>query len=74
MKAHERLRRGLVVDDAGYFSRRASEEREAAMKAANPNARQAHLDLATRYEDLAQSITAREQYLGLRLVRGSLAS
>ena len=53
--------------DAAYFDRRASQEREAAMKAAHPKARQAHLDLAARYDDLAHSITAREKYLGLDL-------
>lgn len=53
--------------DATYFSRRASDERAAAMKAAHPKARQAHLDLAHRYDDLAHSITAREKHLGLDL-------
>jgi len=39
--------------DAVYFSRRRSEELLAATKAADPRARQAHLDLADRYEELA---------------------
>jgi len=60
--------------DAAYFSRRASEERTAAMKAAHPNARQAHIDMAGRYDDLARSITERSRYLELHLVKGSVAS
>lgn len=51
--------------DVAYFTRRAGEERVAAMKAAHASARQAHLDLAGRYDDLARSITTRESYLGL---------
>ena len=31
------------------------------MKAAHPAARQAHLDLAGRYDDLAQSIAAQDR-------------
>ena len=42
--------------DAFYFSRRGSEERAAATKAADPRARQAHLDLANRYDELASAI------------------
>lgn len=56
-----------VEGDAAYFSRRASEERAAAMKAAHPKARKAHLDMAGRYDDLAHSITARDRHLGLDL-------
>jgi hypothetical protein len=39
--------------DKAYFSRRAQEERIAATKATHRGAREAHLDLAGRYEDLA---------------------
>lgn len=42
--------------DASYFSRRASEERAAAMRAAHTAARQAHLDMARRYEEFATAI------------------
>lgn len=59
--------------DAIYFGRRASQEREAALKAAHPKARQAHLDLAARYEDLAHSIIAREKHLGLDLDNSTAA-
>ena len=63
-----------MEDDATYFSRRASEERTVAMKAAHPSARRAHLELAQRYDDLARSITARHQYLGLHLFNDCLVS
>lgn len=39
--------------DAVYFTRRAREEREAAMKAAHPQAREAHLQLSRRYDQVA---------------------
>lgn len=42
--------------DQIYFNRRGSEERKAAEKAADPRARQAHLDLADRYDDLAAAL------------------
>ena len=42
--------------DVAYFSRRASEERAAATQAAHPAARQAHLEMARRYEEMASAI------------------
>lgn len=42
--------------DRVYFARRAAEEKAAAMRAAHPSARSAHLDLAARYSDLAEHI------------------
>lgn len=54
--------------DASYFARRAKEEREAAMKAAHPKAREAHLDMAHRYDDLADAIVSRDPGLGLQKV------
>ena len=47
-----------MEDDFAYYRRRAVDERVAAMKAAHLTARQAHLDLADRYEDLATQIEA----------------
>jgi hypothetical protein len=44
--------------DANYFSRRANEERVAAMKAAHPSARRSHLEMAERYAELASAISA----------------
>lgn len=61
-------RRGFRMEgDAAYFRRRAVDERAAALKAKHPNARQAHLDLAHRYDDLARSILERDQHLGLNV-------
>jgi hypothetical protein len=45
-----------MESDATYFRRRALEERLAAVKADNPNARRAHRELAARYDDLARGI------------------
>ena len=47
-----------MEDDFAYYGRRAADERVAAMKAAHLTARQAHIDLADRYEDLATQIEA----------------
>lgn len=47
--------------DAVYFSRRAREERAAATNAAHPAARDAHLQMAGRYEELAEAISAHER-------------
>jgi len=52
--------------DKPYFMRRASEERLAAGRAESTAARNAHLDLAARYMDLAQAIGERDRMLGLR--------
>jgi len=38
------------MDDLAYLRRRAAQEKEAAMRAAHPKARQCHLELAERYE------------------------
>lgn len=53
--------------DAGYFRRRASEERSHAVHTRHPRARQAHLEMAERYEDLVRAIVSRERHLGLGL-------
>jgi hypothetical protein len=49
--------------DAIYFGRRAREEREAALKCSHPRARQSHLDLAERYDELASAIRAHQPQL-----------
>ncbi|HEX6072118.1 MAG TPA: hypothetical protein VFY95_03835 [Sphingomicrobium sp.] len=46
-----------MENDAVYFSRRAEEERAAALQAPHAAARQAHLDLADRYDELAEAIS-----------------
>ena len=56
--------------DTAYFRRRAADERAAAMKAAHPKARDAHLEFASRYDDLANAIEGRERYLGLNQTNG----
>ncbi|MES2120272.1 MAG: hypothetical protein V4513_06800 [Pseudomonadota bacterium] len=42
--------------DREYFRRRAAEERVAAMKSPHPGARRAHLELAERYDAVAESM------------------
>jgi hypothetical protein len=54
-------------------TRRALDERTAAMRAVHPNARKAHLEMASRYDELAQSIDAREKFLGLHLDHSTAA-
>jgi len=55
--------------DAAYFSRRAREERLAANNAVSPSAREAHLEMAERYDQLAAAILSPAQR-GPRLVSG----
>jgi len=45
-----------MESDSVYFRRRAGAERVAAMKAPHPSARQAHLEMAGRYDELAQAL------------------
>ncbi len=54
-----------MESDVVYLIRRASEERVAAMRAPHPNARQSHLELAERYQEMADAIIARQQILGM---------
>jgi hypothetical protein len=44
--------------DRVYYSRRASEEREAALKAAHPRVRQAHLEMAKGYDERLAGMTS----------------
>jgi hypothetical protein len=56
--------------DAEYFRRRSVEEKTAAMKAAHPNAREAHLQMAFRYDEFASALTSHEgALLGFARVR-----
>jgi hypothetical protein len=52
--------------DGVYFARRAAEERVAAMKTAHPIARKTHLELASRYDELARAIDATARDSGLQ--------
>ncbi len=54
----------MMEGDAIYFRRRASDERAAAKRAEHPAARQAHLEMAGRYDDLASAIAVSEKELG----------
>lgn len=53
--------------DFNFFARRALQEREAGMRAADLRARRAHLDLAARYDDLVAAMLEHERRLGLPL-------
>jgi len=46
----------LAESDVEYFQRRAREERAAAKRAADVRAQQAHVELAERYEEVAEAI------------------
>ena len=50
--------------DLVYFRRRASEERTAALQVRDGRARQAHVELAERYEDLVRGIANEERRPG----------
>ena len=43
-----------MESESQYLSRRAQEEQEAAERAADPKARELHIELAGRYRDAAQ--------------------
>lgn len=57
----------MIESDVAYFRRRAAEETFAAGRADHEMARQAHLDLATRYRELVAWIIADQHRLGLDL-------
>lgn len=54
---------GVMESDSVYFRKRALEEREAALNAPHDGARQAHLDMADRYDKLATAIASGEVVL-----------
>jgi hypothetical protein len=57
--------------DAEYFRRRALQERKAGMQAAHANAREAHLQMARRYEEFASALASNEgALLGSRQLAG----
>jgi hypothetical protein len=57
-----------MESDAVYFARRASAERAAASRSSCAIARQTHLELAERYEDLARALHLSQASPALRLV------
>ncbi len=58
----------MTESDASYFRHRADQERSAAEKATNDEARLAHLEMAERYDELATSIDNQEPGLTLKVV------
>jgi hypothetical protein len=50
-----------MESDLAYLRRRASDERSAVLQARDSAARQAHLEMAERYEDLVRAIAVGEQ-------------
>lgn len=56
--------------DTLYFRRRARQEREAATAAPHPDARNAHLTMALRFEELAGAIEQNEQRWSTQYSRG----
>jgi hypothetical protein len=66
-----RLRRtGIRVvrmeSDAVYFGRRAQEERETGLKSADARARQAHLEMADRYDELVLALDGAQSRAEMR--------
>ena len=66
-------RAGTMETDVDYFTRRAAEERRAAMKAAHPTAREAHLEMAERYAELAGAIEAHQVRMGVGFATESIS-
>ena len=57
-----------MESDAVYFARRAAAERAAANRSDSPIARETHLELAERYEDLARALNLSQASPALRLI------
>ena len=53
----------MSTNDLSYFRKRASEERTAALQVRDPKARQAHVELAERYEVRVREMTTRHERL-----------
>lgn len=51
--------------DSLYFRRRAAEERTAAKEAPHPSAQRSHLDMAERYDEIADAIGSGEVLIRL---------
>lgn len=56
-----------MESDTNYFVRRAREERDAARKAEHPAARQSHIEMAERFEELTGAIKRHQASLGERI-------
>jgi hypothetical protein len=53
-----------MKSDQAYFADRAKQERAAAMRAVSLSAREAHLELASRYDDLVDGLIAHDPQVG----------
>lgn len=53
-----------MESDSTYFFRRARQEHEAAKLAVHPEAREAHLAMARRFDSLSEAIAASEAQWG----------
>ena len=54
--------------DVAFYRLRASQEQEAARNSAHPSARLTHLTLAARYDDLANTMEARDRHFDFRRI------
>ena len=61
----------VMESDRIYFLRRAEEEHAAGVEAANVEARQAHIELAWRYRNLAEAIEEHETRIGAHEAPGA---
>jgi hypothetical protein len=52
-----------MESDQVYFTRRASEERTAALQSRNKTARRSHTQMAERYEELVRALAAEQRRL-----------
>ena len=52
-----------MKSDLSYFLKRASEERTAALHVRNARVREAHVELAQRYEERVRDMTTRHEQL-----------
>lgn len=57
-----------MASDVDYFSRRAREEREAALRTSDGHVRDIHLQLADAYEQRVREISAEARRSGMHLV------
>lgn len=54
-----------MESDQVYFTRRASEERTAALQSRNTGARRSHIQMAERYEELVRALVAEQRRLDI---------
>jgi hypothetical protein len=57
-----------MASDVEYFSKRAQEERQAALRTGDTHVRDIHLQLADAYEDRLRQLSAEARRSGIHLV------